>query len=131
MLLFMTEEEAFWMLQTIADNILCEYYTDGMIGTVVLRVLSACTHACCLLHVLSCTSVSDYLCANLVIGLHGDMKLLQSLLEQHTPRALAHLLEIGGDVSMIAMKFLMCLGVSQFPTEVRCCGTNNVWTRAC
>lgn len=52
-------------------------------------------------------------------GMNGDLRLLDALLSQIAPAALHHLTEIGGDLAMIAMKWLMCLMINQCPTEVR------------
>jgi len=82
LLLFMEEEECFWMLQTIADNIACEYYTPGM------------------------------------VGLHVDLRLVDTLLQRMAPQLYSYLQQIDADISMITMKWLLTLGIGCFPTEL-------------
>eukprot|EP00698_Gefionella_okellyi_P003241 TRINITY_DN13027_c0_g1_i1.p1 TRINITY_DN13027_c0_g1~~TRINITY_DN13027_c0_g1_i1.p1 ORF type:complete len:429 (-),score=90.85 TRINITY_DN13027_c0_g1_i1:458-1744(-) len=82
LLLFVQEEECFWLLDYVVNKVAIEYYSDNM------------------------------------LGVEADLRLLRSMLEKNAPAVDTHMKHLECDMSLNCFKWLPCLGVGSFPTEL-------------
>lgn len=92
-LLVMNEEDAFWMLSVIVEELCDGYYSTSMIG---LRVIS--------LSFIYCFKV--------------DQKVLENILRDCSPKLLHHLESQNVNLAFLCTKWLLCLFVNNLPSFV-------------
>ena len=98
LLLFMGEEEAFWMTATIVEKL--------AVG------------ACFLSLIIPLTCSQGYY-TRTMLGVIADARLFTDLIAQKLPKLAAHLQKFKVDTVSIAIRWFLCLFVNIFPLEAR------------
>ena len=91
LLLFMEEEQAFYLLSAIIEKI-PEYYVQDMLGMTVLKYMN----------------VFYFMDSISVIGSIVDIKIFTELLTEKVPELMEHLTSISVDLSMICTDIFFC-----------------------
>lgn len=100
-LIFCDEEDAFWLLASLCENLLPDYYNDKIVGAQV-RV--------------SFKSLYSWILSNVFLIFQIDQGVLNELISEHLPNLHAHLEELGV-IKMISLSWFLSIFLSVIPYE--------------
>lgn len=108
LLLYMGEEEAFWMLRMLCEEYLPQYWTPGtfpFLTAALYQIGSMCLGR-------PATGHPD------MIGSITDQHVFEDLVEEHLPEIDAHLSSIDLPLALVSFPWFVCLFIGYVPMEV-------------
>ena len=112
LLLFMDEEDAFWSLAVIVEDLLPGYFSLQMLAPQVALCASAWMPVCGRLCLAPLASHAEWR-----VGAQVDQLVFRHLVEASFPRLAAHLDELGAHVAGVSTQWFLCLFVNSLPLE--------------
>ena len=101
LLLFLAEEAVFWLLATIVENLLPDYFTRDMHG-VKVRVFS----------LINGRARRSYGVAQ------ADVLVFKELVREKLPRLMTHFQRLDYNLGMVVQPWFLCLFTTYLPTHV-------------
>jgi len=101
LLLYMTEEEAFWVLQMMCEELLPEYFTPGTFPLVPFYY-----------HPHLSSSNED------MLGSITDHRVFEDLVAESLPTIHAHFEEVAMPLALVSFPWFLCLFIGFLPLEV-------------